>query len=69
VAAGGVGTIPWRLGAVETALAGKPANAQTFALAVADAGLGAITHSQNQFKVPLLQQTIIRALQTAAALA
>jgi xanthine dehydrogenase YagS FAD-binding subunit len=65
VAAGGVGTIPWRLPSVESALAGKPANAENFAQAVAGIGQGAMLHAQNQFKVPLLQQTLIRALQAA----
>jgi xanthine dehydrogenase YagS FAD-binding subunit len=69
VAAGGVGTIPWRLPQVEAALKGKPATPETFQAAVAGIGDGAVTHAQNQFKVPLLQRTIIRGLQTARALA
>ncbi len=67
VTAGGVGTIPWRLPAVESALAGKAAQPDSFAQAVADVGQGATLHDQNQFKVPLLKQTLIRALQAATA--
>jgi xanthine dehydrogenase YagS FAD-binding subunit len=68
VAAGGVGTIPWRLPAVEAALAGKPPSIESFQNAVALVGNGATVHSQNQFKVPLLQQTILRGLLAAAAI-
>jgi xanthine dehydrogenase YagS FAD-binding subunit len=67
VAAGGVGTIPWRLSAVEAVLAGKPATPDSFKTAVTDLGRGATTHSENQFKILLLQQTIIRALQAATS--
>jgi xanthine dehydrogenase YagS FAD-binding subunit len=69
VAAGGVGTIPWRLPDVESALVGKVAGPETFNQAVASVGNGATLHAQNKFKVPLLQQTIIRALQTASQIA
>jgi xanthine dehydrogenase YagS FAD-binding subunit len=62
IAAGGVGTIPWRLPQVETALKGKPATNESFAAALADAGQGAVTHSQNSYKVELLKRTVTRAL-------
>jgi xanthine dehydrogenase YagS FAD-binding subunit len=68
IAAGGVGTIPWRLPAVEAALAGKPATPETFAQAVGGVGQGATTHDHNKFKVPLLQQTLIRGLRAATAI-
>ncbi|MEU4249849.1 xanthine dehydrogenase family protein subunit M [Amycolatopsis sp. NPDC026612] len=62
VAAGGVGTVPWRLTAVEAALRGAPATQASFEEAAAVAVDGAQPLSENGFKVPLLQRTIIRAL-------
>lgn len=62
IAAGGVGTVPWRLPAVEDALRGKPATQATFEAAVAGAADGARPLSENAFKVPLLKRTLIRAL-------
>lgn len=67
VAAGGVGTKPWRLPEVEQALVGKPAQAATFAAAAELAGAGAKPASQNGFKLLLLRRTVRRALQTVAA--
>jgi xanthine dehydrogenase YagS FAD-binding subunit len=68
VAAGGVGTIPWRFPEVESALKGKPATPETFRAAVADIGSGAVTHAQNLFKIELLKLTTIRALVAARAI-
>jgi xanthine dehydrogenase YagS FAD-binding subunit len=68
VAAGGVGTIPWRFPQVEAALKGKPATPETFQAAVADMGNGAVTHTHNQFKIELLKFTTIRALAAARAI-
>ncbi|MGW4065043.1 FAD binding domain-containing protein [Amycolatopsis sp. NPDC004747] len=62
VAAGGVGTVPWRLPSVEAALRGAPATEAAFASAAAVAADGAQPLSENGFKVPLLQRTIVRAL-------
>ncbi len=62
IAAGGVGTVPWRLPAVEDALRGKPATQATFEAAMSGAADGARPLSENAFKVPLLQRTLIRAL-------
>lgn len=62
IAAGGVGTVPWRLPAVEDALRGKPATQATFEAAVSGAADGARPLSENAFKVPLLKRTLIRAL-------
>ena len=68
VAAGGVGTVPWRLPAVERALAGRPANAATWRAAAALAAEGARPLSDNTFKVPLLQRAVERQLATVAGL-
>jgi xanthine dehydrogenase YagS FAD-binding subunit len=68
VAAGGVGTIPWRLPSVEAALAGKPLTDDTYRQALASVENGAKTTPETQFKVPLLKQTILRALTAAAAI-
>jgi xanthine dehydrogenase YagS FAD-binding subunit len=67
VAAGGVGTKPWRLPEVEAALHGKPLNDQALRDAAAQAGQGAEPASQNGFKLTLLRRTVLRALQTVAA--
>ncbi|GLZ35232.1 carbon-monoxide dehydrogenase medium subunit [Lentzea sp. NBRC 105346] len=66
IAAGGVGTRPWRLRAVEDALQGSPALEQTFADAAQSAVDGARPLAQNAFKVTLLKRTIVRALIDAA---
>lgn len=68
IAVGGVGTVPWRLPAVERALAGRPANAATWRAAASLAADGAQPLSDNGFKVPLLQRTVERQLATVAAL-
>ncbi|MEU8632466.1 xanthine dehydrogenase family protein subunit M [Amycolatopsis sp. NPDC048633] len=62
VAAGGVGTVPWHLPAVEDALRGAPATQATFEAAAAVAAEGAEPLSDNGFKVSLLKRTIVRAL-------
>ncbi len=67
LAAGGVGTRPWRLDAVEAALHGKPATEATFAQAATLAVEGARPQSQNAFKIALLQHTVRRALLAVAA--
>jgi len=67
VAAGGVGTKPWRLPEVETELVGKPLNPRTLADAANQAGDGARPARDNGFKLPLLRRTVLRALQTVAA--
>jgi xanthine dehydrogenase YagS FAD-binding subunit len=68
IAAGGVGTIPWRLPAVELALAGKPVTPDTFIQAIANVDQGAVVHAENKFKISLLKQTIIRGLQAASSI-
>lgn len=66
VALGGVGTKPWREPAVETALVGKPATAETFADAAKLALAKADPRPDNAFKVLLAQRVIARALSLVA---
>lgn len=68
IAAGGVGTVPWRLPAVEQALVGQPPSPELFSDAAARAGQGATPLSHNGFKVELLKRTIARRLTTVAGL-
>ncbi|SEH91424.1 xanthine dehydrogenase YagS FAD-binding subunit [Mycolicibacterium rutilum] len=68
VAAGGVGTVPWRLPAVERALVGRPPSSETWRAAAALAAEGARPLSENGFKVRLLQRTVERQLATVAGL-
>jgi xanthine dehydrogenase YagS FAD-binding subunit len=65
VAAGGVGTKPWRLPAVEHALIGAPASDATWRHAGQLAIAGAAPLRDNRFKVRLLQNTVARALEQA----
>ncbi len=64
LAAGGVAPLPWRLDRAEAALTGRALDAQT----IAAAGEAAVTHARpladNGFKVALLRNAVIRALQT-----
>ncbi|GAB3638597.1 xanthine dehydrogenase family protein subunit M [Hymenobacter arcticus] len=62
VALGGVGTVPWRVPAVEKALVGKPATEETFRAAAALAVRDAKPYEHNKFKLELAQRTIVRAL-------
>jgi xanthine dehydrogenase YagS FAD-binding subunit len=68
VAAGGVGTVPWRLPAVEGALIGRPPNAELFRTAAARAAEGAKPLSEDGFKVELVKRTVERQLATVAGL-
>ena len=63
VAAGGVGTVPWRLRDVEKALVGQPSGEPAWRRAAARAGEGAQPLTQNAFKVELLKRTVFRALE------
>lgn len=67
IAMGGVGTKPWRLPAVEAALASAPATPEAFAAAAAHAADGAHPLAQNGFKIPLMQRALVRALTTVTA--
>lgn len=68
VAAGGVGTVPWRLPGVENALRGKPPNPDVFRAAATLAADGAKPLSENGFKVELVKRTVERQLNTVAAI-
>ena len=64
LAAGGVAPLPWRLDRTEAALIGRALDAST----IAAAGEAAVAHArplaENGFKVALLRNAVIRALQT-----
>jgi xanthine dehydrogenase YagS FAD-binding subunit len=62
VAAGGVGTVPWRLSAVEQQLIGKRPSEQLWSDAAARAADGARPLAHNGFKVELLRRTVERQL-------
>ena len=68
VAAGGVGTIPWRLFSIESALVGRPPTVDAFQTALAGVGEGAVIHGRNGYKVELLRRTAVQALTQAAAI-
>jgi xanthine dehydrogenase YagS FAD-binding subunit len=67
IAAGGVGTKPWHLPEVEAALRGRSLSDDTLREAAMQAGEGARPASQNGFKLPLLRNTVLRALRTVSA--
>ncbi|PSM44780.1 FAD-binding molybdopterin dehydrogenase [Streptomyces dioscori] len=62
VAAGGVGTVPWKLPAVEEALIGERPSERLWARAAGSAADGARPLTHNRFKVELLQRTVERQL-------
>jgi len=64
LAAGGVAPLPWRLGRSEAALIGRAPTAQAFATAGELAIEGATPLEGNAFKIPLLRNAVVRALQT-----
>ncbi|MGY2893841.1 FAD binding domain-containing protein [Deinococcus sp. UYEF24] len=66
VALGGVGTKPWRSPAAEAALTGQPASEATFQAAARTALSGARGYGQNDFKIPLAQRTLVKALRQLA---
>jgi len=65
IAAGGVGTKPWRMRASEAALAGQRPGRTAWEEAAARAVSGAKPLSGNGYKVELLRRTIVRALEMA----
>ena len=67
IAVGGVGTKPWRLPAVEGALAGAALDQPTLRKAASVAAQGARGHGHNDFKIELMQRAIVRAIETAGA--
>jgi xanthine dehydrogenase YagS FAD-binding subunit len=68
VAVGGVGTVPWRLPAVEQALVGRAAGPDLWRDAASHAADGAKSLSENGFKVELVKRTVERQLATVAGL-
>ena len=62
IALGGVGTKPWRNRDAETALEGKPATSENFALAAQIILRDATPASQNAFKIELAKRCIVHAL-------
>jgi len=69
LAAGGVGTRPWRMRASEEALIGKAPDRQAFEAAARLALEGARPLSGNHYKVELLPRTMARALEMAGEIA
>jgi xanthine dehydrogenase YagS FAD-binding subunit len=67
LAAGGVGTRPWRLDASEAVLRGQTLTTALIEQAAAHATDGAQPQSKNAFKLTLLRNTVRRALQTVTA--
>lgn len=63
IAAGGVGTVPWRMRAVEAALVGKEPTREVFEQAAHASTQGVREQSGNAFKTRLLPPTIVRALE------
>ncbi|MFF4035416.1 FAD binding domain-containing protein [Streptomyces sviceus] len=62
VAAGGVGTVPWKLPAVEQHLLGERPSGALWSAAAAKAADGARPLQHNRFKVELLKRTVERQL-------
>jgi xanthine dehydrogenase YagS FAD-binding subunit len=62
VAAGGVGTVPWKLPAVERHLLGERPSGALWSAAAAKAADGARPLQHNRFKVELLKRTVERQL-------
>jgi xanthine dehydrogenase YagS FAD-binding subunit len=69
VALGGVGTKPWRVPRVEAALASVSLERAALSKAAALAAEGARGYGHNDFKIELMQRAIVRAVETAGALA
>jgi xanthine dehydrogenase YagS FAD-binding subunit len=65
LAAGGVGTKPWRLSAAEAELRGQPASFGSYRAAAERAVEGARPLALNAFKVELLRRAVRRALAAA----
>ncbi len=69
VALGGVASKPWRARAVEQALIGKPLDAEEVAHAARLAMDGAVSYSDNLYKIELAPRVITRAILTVGGLA
>jgi xanthine dehydrogenase YagS FAD-binding subunit len=66
IACGGVGTKPWRMRATEETLVGQRPDRAVFERAAERAVEGARPLAYNHYKIPLLQRTIVRALEMAS---
>ncbi|MFJ2213980.1 FAD binding domain-containing protein [Streptomyces sp. NPDC101062] len=64
IATGGVGTVPWKLPAVEQHLVGERPSARLWAQAAERAADGARPLAHNRFKIALLKRTVERQLRT-----
>ncbi|MGP4043736.1 FAD binding domain-containing protein [Streptomyces sp. 2A115] len=64
VAAGGVGTVPWKLPAVELHLVGERPSKSLWAAAAEQAAVGTRPLTHNGFKTELLKRTVERQLST-----
>ena len=69
VAFGGIASKPWRSKEAEQALAGKPANDDSFHAAAEAALAGAKPQKYNAFKIELAKRTLVHALQHTAQMA
>ncbi len=69
VAAGGVGTRPWRMRACEAALVGRPLERASFEQAAKLSLEGAKALAHNHYKLDLMPRTITRALELAGEVA
>jgi xanthine dehydrogenase YagS FAD-binding subunit len=65
IALGGVAHKPWRAREAEQGLIGKPLSEEAMTAAAAAALAGAKGYGYNDFKIPLAQRAIVRALRTA----
>ncbi|MFG2465662.1 FAD binding domain-containing protein [Streptomyces canus] len=68
VAAGGVGTVPWKLPAVERHLLGERPSGALWSAAAAKAADGARPLRHNRFKVELLKRTVERQLRVVGGI-
>jgi xanthine dehydrogenase YagS FAD-binding subunit len=68
IALAGVATVPWRAREAEAALAGQRFDAETMRAAAEAAFANAQPHRDNAFKIALGKETLMRALQQAAAI-
>ena len=66
VALGGVAPVPWRAHEAEGMLQGQAPSRAVFMAAAQSALRGARGYGQNDYKIPLAQRAIVRALQTAS---
>jgi xanthine dehydrogenase YagS FAD-binding subunit len=68
IALGGIATVPWRAREAEAALRGNELSEKNLQAAAEAAFAGARTSPHNSFKIALGKQTLIRAVNEAAAM-